>query len=201
MLIKFKLWLYNFIKLQLVEDELFIRVLYNKLEDEKRFREQLAKDIRQRADAKCILTEIKKYQDNCSHLKGGKYSSANLGPGHCDFCISDHRFPDGTRKVTCLICNKDFDPESPEAIYMLKNTTNTKSASEFHPEYHDRTQPVGCEPVTAVFQETIDVARESLNAGHNFSEEEPFAPWMSRKRWLKLDALYKKLTAKKKVGV
>jgi hypothetical protein len=30
------------------------------------------------------------------------------------------------------------------------------------------------------------------------SVEEPFAPWMSLKRWAKLDAIYKKLCADKK---
>ena len=193
MLTKFKLRLYNFIKQQLVSDETFVRELYSKLEDEKRFRAALARDIQQRKDIAAKLAAKKKLQDACSHLKGGTYSSAKLGSDHFDFCISDHHFPDGIRKVKCLLCSKEFDPESSEAIYMLENTTNTKTASEFHPDSYDRSEPV------AVFQETIDVNDGmSTQVGRNMSVEEPFAPWMSLKRWAKLDAIYKKLCADKK---
>src|ERR1039458_91765 len=104
MLTKFKMWVYGFVREGLAGDDTLIRVLYNKLEDEKRFR---AKDIRQRADAVRILDGIKKHKDNCSHLKGGY----GVKSATADFCISDHRFPDGTREVTCLICAKKVDPE------------------------------------------------------------------------------------------
>ena len=189
MLAKFKLWIYYTIEVRLLEDELFIGALYSKLELERLFREQLKRDIQQRAVAKARLAEIKKIQDKCSHLKGGMIKS----PNSLDYCISDHRFPDGTRKVKCMLCSKEFDLESSEAVYMLENTTNTKTASESNPASYDQS-----EPVEIVFHDAIDVTRETSDAGHNMSEKEPFAPWMSRKRWLKLDALYKKLTSKKK---
>jgi hypothetical protein len=67
---------------------------------------------------------IKKRQDRCNHLKGGKYRSGMIK----DYALGDHIFPDRSRKIWCLICAKTFTPD--EAAEMLHNSTNTRSSSE-----------------------------------------------------------------------
>lgn len=75
---------------------------------------------------------------------------------------------------------------------MLDNTTNTASASEVSVGIvtKDGFKP---EPSMAVFYDIY----EKPTSG-NFSAEEPYAPFMSLKHWLKLDKIYKRLTRKRK---
>lgn len=79
-------------------------------------------------------TDRERVQRLCLHLKGGRHPYAKTAKGGFgDFAIGDHTFVDGTRRVNCLVCFKKWFPGQPgweEAEYMLKHTTNTRTASE-----------------------------------------------------------------------
>jgi len=66
-------------------------------------------------------------QDTCTHLKAG--GTRNLS-SYKDYAISLHTFADGHSRVKCLICGKEWEPDSPEALKMLGSTTNTRTSSE-----------------------------------------------------------------------
>ena len=75
---------------------------------------------------------LKKRQDSCNHLKGGK----NRMPGSKDYAIANHVFIDGSRKIWCLICGKPFTID--EAREMSEQTTNRGSSSEIIAKVKDR---------------------------------------------------------------
>ena len=211
MLTRFKLWLYYFFVERLLNDDVFISRLYNRIKGEEQFRDKVkdvarkaAREAQQIKDAERHTAEVKARQDSCSHAKGGRFSPPSLAK---DFAVWDHTFTDNSRSVQCLICGKNWTGEqlnSPEVLHMLNNTTNTKSKSErVDPGRSAIKSTVNCavpEETSAVFYERIDV--DNMPAvkedSRNFSEEEPYSPFMSLKHWNKLDKLYKKLTRKKK---
>jgi|GEM_PF-5294106 len=203
MLKRFKLWLYFFVMNRLLDDQLFITILYAKLQNEKnrlaeielatRKLAEAAKIARaeaeQRANAEAYLKRKQKIQDNCLHLKGGKRRSV-----YEDYAIWDHTFSDGTRTVRCLLCSKEWEGEqlnSPEVMRMLNRTTNTVSSSQV--EIGPNAIRDQAEPPKVIFFDSSNSEKHG-----NFSAEEPYAPFMSLKHWLKLDKIYKRLTRKKK---
>lgn len=65
-------------------------------------------------------------QDRCHHLKGGRIKIGYPD----DYAISVHRYSDEHTEVKCLICGKLFDTKDPQTLEMIKNSTNTATASE-----------------------------------------------------------------------
>lgn len=74
-------------------------------------------------------------QDDCKHLKGN--GNKGNGPGisypRLDYAVWHHVFPDSTQLIACAICGKRWHEEDPDwttAVAMLKESTNTTTASE-----------------------------------------------------------------------
>jgi hypothetical protein len=91
--------------------------------------ERLRRELQSRLDAQTYQKEVKARQDKCTHRKGGRYAK-HLVFGTPDFALTMHQFIDGSFRVWCQICRKEFDPKAPETIEMMQQTTNTVTASE-----------------------------------------------------------------------
>ena len=137
MLTKLRNWIYFYVTDRLLDDPHFVSRLFTKLEREKQAREELKEIVRKaKLDAQArlrdelILAEKKKFQDSCSHLKGG---NTIFGPT-TDYNIWMHTFPGEVgRTVKCLTCSKEWKGEqlkSEEVQTMINRTTNTPTASE-----------------------------------------------------------------------
>lgn len=104
---------------------------------------------------------LKKRQDNCNHLKGGK----NRMPGSKDYAIANHVFIDGSRKIWCVICGKPFTVD--EAREMSEQTTNRGSSSEIIGKVKD--QLVVQEALTEEqWKEFLEAAAKDPNVTENF---------------------------------
>jgi len=96
------------------------------------------RNVEQKKMAAYYEAAKKAKQDACLHLKG----TGNTGFKK-DYAVGQHTFIDGHVEVKCLICSKQFKPQLPETLFMLKNTTNTKTSSEHVKEIKDREYPLG----------------------------------------------------------
>jgi hypothetical protein len=191
MLNRFKLWIFYYVTNKMLESDIFIMQLHNRLLKEQKRREEIkeqAKRLVQQAQAakreaeqlksaQRTLSAIKKPQDQCEHLKGGQRKNSRSKQ---DYAIWDHAFTDGSRSVQCLICAKEWrgdELNSPEVLHMLANTTNTKSSSQeaqLDSEHSPGYQVVFRSPLRS----------ESIKEqARNFSVEEPFAPFISKNWW------------------
>jgi hypothetical protein len=91
--------------------------------------ERLRRELQSRLDAQTYQKEVKARQDKCTHRKGGRYAK-HLVFGIPDFALTMHQFIDGSFRVWCQICRKEFDPKAPETVEMMQQTTNTVTSSE-----------------------------------------------------------------------
>lgn len=74
-----------------------------------------------------VLEDQKLHQERCRHLKGGRFRR------NCtikDYILTHHRFIDGSERVWCQLCKKEFDPKADETKRMLEESTNRMSSSE-----------------------------------------------------------------------
>jgi hypothetical protein len=190
MLKQFRDWVYLFVTERLLKDEFFISRLdsalkqHNKqLEVLKEAARRLKIDALQRKMAEERIAEIKKLQDSCSHLKGGRLRS----PCGEDYNIWIHIFTDNSRTVRCLTCRKEWTGDqlkSPEVQHMLAHTTNTLTSSEFKiGPAKDQEFPGGNAPMT----EEEEIANNPLW---------PFASRIYVQWW---DKMLKKLRKKKRL--
>ena len=80
-------------------------------------------------------------KEGCHHIKGAaayRFGIDKCGAGpwatkHKDYNVSDHTFIDGTRVIKCLTCGIRWTKESPDwnkALYMVANSSNSRSSSE-----------------------------------------------------------------------
>lgn len=68
-------------------------------------------------------------EEDCLHLKGGRQRRGGIR----DFAVRFHTYPDGSQKVNCTICRKEWLPGGPdwtEAMSMVNQSSNTPSSSE-----------------------------------------------------------------------
>ena len=80
-----------------------------------------------------IRNHVRKNPDTCDHLKGGPTRSPAAG---LDYNVSHHKFIDGSERVRCLNCGRKWFKGKPDwsgALYMVKNSTNTRTSSEIPP--------------------------------------------------------------------
>lgn len=78
-----------------------------------------------------IERNVRKRQDNCTHLKGGRRQPSS--PAMRDYNVSNHRFIDGSWYIKCLLCGRIWRPGETgwlEATKMVQQSTNTPTASE-----------------------------------------------------------------------
>ncbi len=64
----------------------------------------------------------------CTHLKGWRIKGA-----YQDYNVTDHTFPDGSRRIRCNGCGTKWFPGQPGwdvAVLMMNTSTNTPTASE-----------------------------------------------------------------------
>lgn len=73
--------------------------------------------------------------DDCDHSKGQQ------GPQtHKDYALSDHTFIDGSRRIKCTVCGREWRPGQPhwaEALEMMRHSTNTPTSTEQPNMYRD----------------------------------------------------------------
>lgn len=90
------------------------------------------------AEHKAIRRMLADGAKNCAHLKGGGIRSRY---GMKDYNVSQHTYPDGSKRIRCNGCGAKWFPGFDgweEAVRMVQLSSNSPSASERAVEYHVR---------------------------------------------------------------
>lgn len=87
------------------------------------------RELQRHADDASQDERLKKRQDKCSHLKGGRMA----GRWSTDYNVSNFTYIDGTQEIKCLTCGKKWfngDLGWQDALNMFRQSTNTPNSSE-----------------------------------------------------------------------
>lgn len=125
-------WLYKRIKPLYLKLENYVLAQIRKalLEENIKLAEQKLKAFHERLTSQKFAELITRPpQENCSHLKGGKWRNR---ASYKDYAVIMHTFPDAHQEIKCMICGKTWTKSSSDwkqAIEMTRNSSNCPSSS------------------------------------------------------------------------